>query len=288
VGAPARTLYFALSPDEKTVAVPRRASSGNNTDIWLHEIARGVETRFTFHASSRNEGPVWSPDGRRIAFFSSRAGRTDLFLKDTSGTGQDELLLESALNKYPTDWSRDGRFLLYTETGSKTGFDLWILPEPGAAGRDSKPVPFLQSPFNETQGQFSPDGHWIAYTSDESGRQEVYVRPFPPEAGKWKISISGGQFPRWRHDGKEVFYLAPERKLMAVPVKADVGARPMFEAAAPQTLFEARIPSITPGFNQFVYAVAADGKRLLVNTTRSDIVETPLTVVVNWLAAVKK
>ncbi len=224
-------------------------------------------------------GRSWSPDGQRIVFFSSRAGQYDLYRKDAGGAGQDEQLLASRLSKFPTDWSRDGRFLLYTESGSKNGFDLWTLTGPG--GRDPKPVPFLQTPFDETQGQFSPDGLWIAYASDESGRYEVYVRPFPPGAGKWKISIRGGQCPRWRHDGKELFYLSPERKLMAAPVKA---SQPSFEAAAPQELFDTRIPSFNPGFNQFPYAVSADGKRFLVHTSLGDAAETPLTVVVNWLA----
>jgi Tol biopolymer transport system component len=153
---------------------------------------------------------------------------------------------------------------------------------------DRKPIPFLQTPFNESQGQFSPDGHWIAYSSDESGRHEVYVRPFPPGPGKWKISISGGEFPRWRRDGKELFYLSPDRKLMAAPVKAGPGAQPVFEVAVPLALFEVRVPATIPGHNSFVYAVAADGKRFLVNTSPSEAAETPLTVIVNWLAAVKK
>src|SRR5207249_4153527 len=180
------------------------------------------------------------------------------------------------------DWSGDGRFLLYTELGSK-GADLWVMNMDG----ERKPVPFLQTPFNESQGQFSPDGHWIAYASDESGRYEVYVRPFPSGPGKWKISISGGELPRWRRDGKELYFLSPDRKLMAAAVKPASGAQPVFEAAAPQALFEARVPTLIPGRNGFVYAVAADGKRFLVNTG-SQTAETPLTVVVNWLAAVKK
>jgi len=195
--------------------------------------------------------------------------------------------LASGRLKFPTDWSRDGRFLLYSDNGERTARDLWVLPEPGASG-DRKPTPFLQTPFSESQGQFSPDGRWVAYSSDESGRYEVYVRPFPPGAGKWNISIGGGEFPRWRRDGKELFYLSPERKIMAVEVKAGSGAQPVFKAAVPQALFEARVPSVSPGFNQFTYAVAADGKRFLVNTVVGDTTEMPLTVVVNWLAAVKK
>jgi serine/threonine protein kinase/Tol biopolymer transport system component len=284
VGAPASIENLALSPDERTVALTRRGSS-TGADIWLHELARGADTRFTYDAN--NHQPVWSPDGRRIAYYSLRSGLPDLYLKDASGAGKDEILLASGQPKFPTDWSADGRFLLYAEITGKTMLDLWVLPEPGSAGH-GKPVPFLQTQFNETQGQFSPDGRWIAYASDESGRYEIYVRPFPPGAGKWKISISGGEFPRWRHDGKELFYLSPERKLMAAAVKAGPGAERVFEVSAPETLFDSHAASTNPGFNYFSYAVAADGKRFLVNTTVGEAAESPLTVVVNWLAAVKK
>jgi hypothetical protein len=284
VGAPASIENLALSPDERTVALTRRGSS-TGADIWLHELARGADTRFTYDAN--NHQPVWSPDGRRIAYYALRSGLPDLYLKDASGAGKDEILLASGQPKFPTDWSADGRFLLYAEITGKTLLDLWVLPEPGSSG-DRKPVPFLQTQFNETQGQFSPDGRWIAYSSDESGRYEVYVRPFPPGAGKWKISISGGEFPRWRHDGKELFYLSPERKLIAAAVKAGSGAERVFEVSAPETLFDSHAASTNPGFNYFPYAVAADGKRFLMNTGVGDTAETPLTVVVNWLAAVKK
>jgi hypothetical protein len=205
-------------------------------------------------------------------------------MKDASGAGNDEILLKSTQRKFPSDWSADGRFLLYAGLGDQASFDLWILPEPGSSG-DRKPVPFLETPFNETQGQFSPDGHWVAYASDESGRYEVYVRPFPAGPGKWKISNSGGEFPRWRHDGRQLFYLSGGRKLMAAGVK---GAEHAFEMSAPEPLFDSHAAGSNPGWNFFPYAVAADGKRFLVNTTVGDTVETPLTVVVNWLAAVKK
>ena len=204
------------------------------------------------------------------------------------------------MQPYPSDWSPDGRFLLYYELNSKTKSDIWLLPDPGGAPGGQKPVPFLRSPFTESQGLFSPDGHWIAYSSDESGPYEVYVRPFPPGPGKWKVSIGGGELPRWSRDGKELFYLSPEhsptgsaaagrtRKLMAAAVKAVPGAQPVFEPAVPQALFDVSVPAIMPGRNTYVYAVAADGKRFLVNTRVGDAAETPLTVVVNWLAAVKK
>ncbi len=287
VGAPGQFWGFALSPDEKMVAVPRLTGAG--ADIWLQEPARGVDTRFTFHASL-NHQPVWSPDGRRIVFSSNRGGRSDLYVKDTSGAGQDERLLQAApeMGRNSCDWSRDGRSLLYVEQAPKTRFDLWVVPWEG----DRKPVVFLQTEFNETQGQFSPgpEGRprWIAYASDESGRYEIYVRPFPGGAsgptGKWKVSAAGGQFPRWRRDGKELFYLSPERRLMSVAVKTEG----VLEATAPQPLFDTRVPFIAAGFNNFAYAVAADGKRFLVASTGVEAAETPLTVEVNWLAGVKR
>jgi Tol biopolymer transport system component len=285
VGARSNANGFALSPDEKTVAAPRSQTAARSIwDIWLHEIGRGAETRFTFHQSI-NMQPVWSPDGRRLMFTSNRAGPYDLYLKDTSGAGQDEAFFQKpGTPKYVTDWSRDGRFLLYVDTDPRTKWDLWTVPVSG----DRKAVPFLQTEFNEAQGQFSPDVNWIAYASDESGRYEIYVRPFPPGPAKWKISISGGQHPRWRSDGKELFYLSPELKLMSVAIKAVPGRSPVFEAAAPQVLFESHAVAVPAGFNMFNYAVAADGKRFLVSTSGREAADAPVTVVTNWQAAVKK
>jgi Tol biopolymer transport system component len=277
VGPLSRAVSVALSLDEKTVAQSRGRAGG--VDIWLHD-ARGIDTRFTFHDSG-NIVPVWSPDGSRLAFSSNRGGNAALYWKDASGSGKDELLLQSGEPTYCTDWSRDGKFLLYTAGPGKTKFDLWVLSMSG----DRKPAPFLETEFNETQGQFSPDGRWIAYSSDESGRYEVYIRPFPIAPGKWKVSNSGGQWPKWRRDSQELFYLSPEMRLMAVPLKP---GRAGIEAGAPRELFDTHSPVHTAGFNYFSYAVGADGKRFLVVMSAADVVETPLTVVVNWLAGVKK
>ena len=277
----------ALSPDEKTVAVPRGDPERNAGDIWIHEFARGTDTRFTFHAS-RNGYPVWSPDGSRIVFSSDRGGKNpDLYLKDVNGARQEELLIQSPYNKIASDWSRDGRVLVYAELDPKTKADLWVL-RIGPAGGDRKPIPFLRTEFNEWQGQFSPDGHWIAYTSDESGQWEVYVRPFPAAApGKWKVSTAGGEQPRWRRDGKELYYMAPDRKLMAVSVKA-VGERLIFEAGTPEPLFESHIPLRSSTNPRFHYAVTGDGKRFLVQTMVGESADLSITVVQNWLTGVKK
>lgn len=269
---------FALSLDEKTLAIPRPERPQAPGDLWLHELARGVDSRFTFHAS-RNRYPVWSPDGRRVAFASDRKGRLDLYLKDASGAGQDQLLLQNENPKSPLHWSRDGKLLLYNEFHPKTRGNLWVLPIDG----DRKPAAFLQTEFHETRAQFSPDGKWVAYDSDESGRFEVYVRPFPSGASKWKISPAGGVQPRWRSDGKELYYLSPQRELLAVPVK---GA---FEAGAPQLLFNANTPGVNPNLPYWHYEVSADGKRFLTITSGEESgSETPVTVVVNWLAGLKK
>jgi len=279
VGSRGRFRSISLSPDEKTVAVDHW-SVGVASDLWLHEWTRGMESRFTTQQTSINVLPVWSPDGRRIAFASSRTGRFDLYVKNAAEAGQDQVLLQSASVKLPSDWSRDGRYVLYTESDPKTHFDLWVLPMAG----DRKPVPFLQTEFNEIEGQFSPDGHWIAYASDESGRFEVYVRPFPAGAGRSKVSINGGAYPRWRGDGKELFYLAPEGKLMAAGVKA--GPHNEFESAAPQELFDAHLGYLRPVESTSTlynyYGVTRDGQRFLVNAIATESAETPLTLVLNW------
>ena len=174
----------------------------------------------------------------------------------------------------------DGQYLLYSAEGQKTGSDLWILP---ASGR--KPVPYLQEPYNERQGQFSPDGRWIAYSSDESGSYEVYVQSFPAGAGKFQLSTAGGSQPRWRRDGKEIFYISADGRLTAVAVKQE----PRFEPGASQALFDAQVPAggLIGSFN---YDVAADGKRFLVNTAATGTAGSapaPITVIVNWHAAFK-
>lgn len=190
--------------------------------------------------------------------------------------------------KFPTQWSRDGRFIVFTEQDPKTKYDLWVLPMEGP--EKGKPVLFLQTEFNEWMGQLSPDSHWMAYASDQSGRYEVYVRPFPLAEGQWTISVAGGAQPRWRGDGKELFFEAADGKLMAVPVlKAVPGAKPEFEAGAPIALFDAHIARSTSGVLP-LYDVTKDGKRFLIErAVASGTASSPtLNVVVNWNAASKK
>jgi len=271
-----------LSPDENKVAIAISDSQGN-ADVWLQDLIRGTMSRFTFRPGL-NRSPVWSPDGSRVLYVSrSRSGAEDLYLKPASGAGKDELLLNVGTNAFVYDWSHDGKFILYTDFQDKTYYDLWLLPLNGSL----KPIPYLQTPFNETLGQFSPDGRWMAYASDESGKWQVYVQPIPPAGAKWQISTAGGSQPRWRHDGKELFYVAADQKLMAVPIKMGGASSLTFEQGAPQSLFE----GVTFNVGQyltFFYQPAADGQRFLVNAPAGGTSSTtPITVVLNWQAALK-
>jgi Tol biopolymer transport system component len=270
----------SFSPDEKRVALAHRDSESGSQNIWLFDLARSTLRRLTFQ--SQDEGtPVWSPDGSSIVFSSSRGRVKDLFLKPLSGTGTEELLVQSDVSKFPDDWSRDGRFILYDSFNASTRGDIWVLSSPLG---DKKPSPYLQTPFSETHAQFSPDGRWVAYVSDESGKSEVYVQSYPISGAKWLVSTKGGDQPIWRRDGKELFYLAADKKLTAVTVKT--GA--MFEAGTPSPLFDVRVvsKSLTDDRNQYI--VTADGRRFLVLSISDDSVGQPLTVVLNWTAELKR
>ncbi len=246
-------------------------------DLWLYDLPRRVSTRFTFEPAV-NLFPVWSPDGGRIAFASNRKGRHNIYQRATSGSGDDELLLPPAATfRFPTDWSPDGGLIAFQANSAQanTGLDLWIF-----SFTDRKERPFLATPFQEWSPQFSPDGRWIAYTSDESGRPEVYVRPFQGSSGKWQVSNGGGSYPRWRRDGREVFYIAPDKTLMTVEVQAGSA----FEIGAPKPLFRTQIRSTDAGSQ---YDVSADGQRFLINTIVPEE-QSAITVVQNWTAGLKK
>ena len=275
VGDRARHQAPSLSPDEKQVAIDRVDSQSKGYDLYLIEFGRGVSTRFTFDPRS-DISPVWSPDGTRIAFASNREGNYNLYQKIASGAGKDELLWKSDRPNVPTDWSLDGRFLLYFQMDLKTKADLWVLPVSG----ERKPFAFLQTEFNERSGAFSPDSKWIAYDSDESGRREIYVQPFPPSGAKWQISKSGGTVPKWRRDGRELFYLGADGKLMAVAINA--GAT--FQASIPAPLFDHRVLNPLARF-----AVTRDGKRFLIPASlAAAATASPVTVVINWMAGLKR
>jgi Tol biopolymer transport system component len=277
LGNQARYRDLELAPDGGRVAVSLFDLARRDFDIWLLDIARGLRTRFTFDPADELTS-VWSPDGSRVVFSSPRKGRFDLYQKASSGAGVEEDLLVDSLDKYPVDWSPDGRFVLFAVRAPKTGLDLWVLPL-----ADRKAFPLLHTPFGEISGRFSADGRWIAYVSNESGRNEVYVTPFPGPGGKWQVSTAGGNQPRWRRDGKEMFYLGPDNTLMAAAVNGQDSA---FEVGAVRSLFDTRAPSRWSG--RSAYDVSADGQRFLVNTLAERAAAAPITLVVNWPALLKR
>jgi Tol biopolymer transport system component len=247
-------------------------------DIWLHDLVRGTASKFTFGPST-NEYPIWSPDGGHLAFTSFRDVPSHAFQKATNGAAQDEVLTKP-LGEPPNgtrveDWSRDGRYLIESNFGSG---GIWVVPLFG----DRKPYLFLPAQSGQPVfGKLSPDGRWLAYRSNETHRNEIYVQTFPAPGGKWQVSINGGTRPVWSRDGKELYYIAADGKMMAVEVKS--GAK--FEAGVPQPLFEThdgRFGDVNAWFD-----VSKDGRFLIpVQAAQSDTV--PMTVVINWTAALKK
>jgi dipeptidyl aminopeptidase/acylaminoacyl peptidase len=218
---------------------------------------------------------VWSPDGGRIVFASARDAPPFLHIKDVTGGVTEALLPSQGTLQSPDDWSPDGRYLLYSDRHPDTRWDLWILPLDGSAD----PIPFLRTPFSELTASFSPDGTWVAYASDESGRTEVYVTTFPEPGEKHRISTGGGYLPEWRGDGNELFYLALDNWLMAVPVDRNAG----FEPRTPTPLF-----SVEPYKNAFLpYDVLPDGERFIVISALPGEATTP-TVVTGWQESVPR
>jgi Tol biopolymer transport system component len=266
IDTPAPVLYPALSPDGKQLLV-----GGRDVDhgIWLVDVSRGVSTRIIWDGMS----PLWSPDGAQIAFSADRAGANSLFTRPATRYTADTLVLRTGHNKILNDWSPDGRYILYTDLSPEAKNELWILPMFG----DHKPRPFLQTPFDEAQGQISPDGHWVAYASDESGAWEVYLDSFPESSGKRILSIDGGVEPHWRKDGKELFYLSPDRNLMAVSIT--LGSSPKIER--PKALFRAPLLPV-PNILSNQLAVSADGQRFLIGSVGRTNGYEQITVLSSW------
>jgi Tol biopolymer transport system component len=282
-----------LSPDGQRIAAHLHEALGSSVTggggLWLLDPTRGTESRFTF-SGGHDTDPRWSPDGSRVVFTSTRRGeRPNLYVKLAGGATPEELVLKNDAGKSPRSWSTDGRFIVYDSVAAvrdgRTTSDIWVLPLMG----DRKPFPFLATPATEGQGVLSPDGKWMAYTSDESGQFDVYVQPFPATGGKWLVSTGGGIEPRWRGDGKELYYVsaAPE-KIMAVDVKTEAA---MFIASVPHALFN--VPGIRasgPGPGGFggSYSVSKDGQKFLAAIQPTAEVSNPLSIALNWTVMLKK
>ena len=272
---PSEVFAVALSPDERQIAASDALSP--TAGIWLFDLRRGTRGRFTTIGSS----PVWSRDGARVVFSSSQAnGVLELYQKASFGNEREELLLTTGHSSWPHDWSPDGRYIIYTRASQKSKMDLWLL-----STADRKPTPYLETAFNELQGQVSPDGQWLAYTSDESGIWEVYVQSFPMPGHRRTISTNGGAQPRWRKDGKELFYLGSDRRLMTVKIQQKLDAQGMLDVSEPEPLFQTRIRG--PLERQWIdYAVAGNGQRFLICETER--MDPSMTVLLNWTAALAR
>ena len=264
----------SISPDQRRVAMYRAADG--NTDIWVLDMDRGVPSRFTFDAAFDNT-PIWSPDGVSIVFASGRDGALNLYRKAVIGAADESPLLSSDRNKVPNDWSRDGRFLLYRVTGDESRYDLYALSMEG----EHTSFGVATTDFDERDAQFSPDGKWVAYQSNESGRFEIYVQPFPGPGGKTLVSAGGGAQVRWNPDGRELFYVSLDGRLMAVPIELGSDGQSV-SPGAPVPLFAALLRG---GAEQVVevaqYAVSQDGQRFLMNTDATAS-SSSITVVLNW------
>jgi Tol biopolymer transport system component len=272
-----------LSPDEKRFVVDRRDPQTGFADIWLYDVSSGNGSRFTFDPAN-DIFPVWSSDGSRIVWSSNREGQYHLYQKAASGAGQDRLLLRSEYSRgiYAEDWPQQGRAIIYHQPAPKTKFDLLVLPV-GPLSGNQPPIPFLQTEVEERGGRLSPDGQWMAYVSDESGQYEVYIQSFPKGGSKRQVSTSGGIGPHWRRDGKELFYYSADGKLMAVAVVSGASV----ETLTPVALFAFRSGSRASPTGP-PYTMTADGQQFLINAIVEAKESAPLTLVVNWLAEMKK
>ena len=258
-----------ISPDGRKVVV------GRDNQIWVYELARDTMTRFTFEGTANN-APVWAPDGNRIAFSSNKDGPLSVYWQKADGSGGTEKLTGSEYLRGPVSWSADGQLLSFVEVNSTTGYDIWVLDM-----KDRKAVPFLRTPSNEIGG-ISPDGHWMAYFSNESGRYEVYVQPYPGPGGKWQISTDGGMDVRWSVNGRELIYRNGD-KMMAVDITTQLASL----AGRPKVLFEG--PYVPPSPNNSYYDVSADGQRfLMLKPTEQAQSATQIVVVQNWFEELKQ
>lgn len=265
--------FFRLSPDERRVAADSTDRARGERSIWIIDVESGSSSRLTFPGTDDME-PVWSPDASRIVFMSFRDGPSSFYVKAADGSGREEPLPADSGQKDVHDWSPDGRFVLHHLNRDETGIDLLALPLFG----DRTPISVAATRADEVFPRFSRDGRWIAYQSNESGRYEVYVQPFPPTGAKWQISTSGASRPRWRGDGRELFYVTADRHLAAVDVD---GAGSAFTSGAPRLLFP--VPDARLGATDSGFEVTRDGRRFLINL-QPRAGASPIHVVLNWPA----
>jgi eukaryotic-like serine/threonine-protein kinase len=269
-----------ISADGKKIALSRQLEGAE--DIWLIDASHDVTlTRFTFDPAA-DVSPIWTPDGSHVIFASNRNGKFELYQKGAGGAGAEELILSADGNCFPHGVTPDGRYVLFEKGGGpRANVDIWAVPTFG----DRKPFAIVESDFFETHAQFSGDGHWVAYVSDESGRAEVYVQSFPSSGGKWQISTAGGDQPMWNPRGGELFYMAPDRSIVSVSYKV---ADHNFQTGQRTALFATRVQPSSMVDDRNSYALSPDGKRFLVNNLVDEVTSTPLTLVLNWDADLKK
>ena len=282
LGSPEYSSWPQLSPDGKRLAIRLLTAPAGAFDIWIYDLTRGVHARMSFSALTAY-APVWSPDGTRLAYAHSapQVSGDHMYLLNADGTGKEQFLeqpvIESIAN-YPSSWSPDGHVLLFDHQDKTGKVSIWIFP----FGADRKSYPFIESQFNAQSGKFSPDGHWVAYVSSDSGKDEVYVAPFPGPGGRVQVSSGGGSQPRWRRDGGELFYLSEDIKMMAAELTATAGD---FRVGSTRTLFAVSPLGGVPGY---LYDVTPDGQRFIVAQDFEHTSTVPLTLVTNWPAELKK
>jgi Tol biopolymer transport system component len=262
-----------LSPNGKLLATDTTDPTSQNTDIWTYDLENGGAKRLTFDPSI-DSMPIWSPDSTRFVVASNRDLKFDLYLKDASGAQDEKVIAQDGADRFPNDWSHDGKYVLY-----ERGADLWFVTLPEQSSSQ-----FLKAPSTLKNGRFSPDGRWVAYASNESGRWEIYVTSFPEAHGKWQVSNGGGDQPKWRGDGKEIFYLSPEDKVMASSVTT--GAN--FDAGAPTALFQANPREGVATSEQVSYDISKDGQKFLINTQQRQGDAMPMSVILNWPSKLTK
>jgi eukaryotic-like serine/threonine-protein kinase len=269
---PGRYVDFQLSPDSRYVAVAEVEPLSDRSDLRLVDLVRGANLRLTTSPAT-DASPVWSPDSARLLFRSNRESTHDLYVRPAAGGGEDQLLLKTSAGKYPTDWSPDGSFVVYHVNGERTHHDVWAVP----IEHPDEPRPLVQTEFDEMQGQISPSGRWLAYTSNQSSRFQVYVQPLQADGRKWQISTDGGSDPKWRADEKELFYIGRDGRMMSV----DLSAVAAFDPGTPRSLFPLRDFAVAAPYLS-AYDVQRDGQRFLVRVPIEDLQTHPLNVLVHW------